>query len=81
MAHSYWIIKDPTPLKTLPTMCLYTCALLINLRWAFLINNNYYKAITITDAVCVCFVGVPIVSGESGYRGSLNVLVHSPANQ
>ena len=31
--------------------------------------------------VCVCFVGVLIVSGESGYRGSLNVLVHSPANQ
>ena len=31
--------------------------------------------------VCVCFVGVPIVSGESGYRGSLNVLAHSPAKQ
>ena len=33
--------------------------------------------------VCVCFVGVPIVSGENGYRGtcSLNVLAHSPANQ
>ena len=45
MAHSYWITKDPTPLKTLPTMCLYTCALLI----------NYCKAITIIDAVvCVC---------------------------
>ena len=29
----------------------------------------------------VCLMGVPIVSGESGYRGSLNVLVHSPANQ
>ena len=35
------------------------------------------------DCVCVrvCLMGVPIVSGESGYRGSLNVLVHSPANQ
>ena len=54
MTHSYWIIKDPTPLKTLPTV---RCALQINCRWSFLINNfkNYCRAITITDAVvCVC---------------------------
>ena len=54
MTHSHWIIKDPTPLKTLPTV---RCALQINCRWSFLINNfkNYCRAITITDAVvCVC---------------------------
>ena len=50
MVHFYWIIKDPIPLKTLPTMC---CGLL-TLGGHLLINNyNYYKT-GITDAVCVC---------------------------
>ena len=33
MAHSYWITKDLIPLKTLLNIRLYTCGVLINLRW------------------------------------------------
>ena len=54
MAYSYWIIKDPTPLKTLPTICLYTCALLINLRWALLLQSYYYNRCCVCVCVCVC---------------------------
>ena len=67
----------------LPTMCSYTCGLLIKFRWAFI--NCKYRC-CVCACVCICVnmsvsvVGVPIVSGESGYRGSLNVLTSQPIN-
>ena len=44
-------------------------------------DDNTLKQNGVCVCVCVCLMGVLIVSGEGGYRGSLNVLVHSPTNQ
>ena len=63
----------------LPLTCafLYFILLIIQVNVLWCVCGR----VCVRVCVCVCFVGVPIVSGESGYRGSLNVLAHSPANQ
>ena len=53
MAHSYWITKDLIPLKTLLNIRLYTCGVLINLRWV---------------CVCVCRVSFSGVAGVYSSR-------------
>ena len=69
-------------------VCMYVCTCMYVCMYVYMYVCMYlhvciyvymYVCVYVCVCVCVCFVGVPIVSGESGYRGSLNVLAHSPA--
>ena len=63
-------------------VCMYVCMCVCVYVYTFVcmyVCIHVCMYVCMRVCVCVCFVGVPIVSGESGYRGSLNVLAHSPA--